>query len=216
MLVHAPELFEEAERFLYAEPHRNFGRRCAAFEIDYAAHGAFEWDDAKKSAFEAKIKERLQLSAPCLIQHFPIEQADDEGATRVLHMFLIRHAGLTSSVQNTLPDLSLQPIHYRPPVEATLLFQPKVSRIEVFAHEASERPRLWRRLSPRPPRGRTHRAGPCRCGSTTWSASTRPCTFRKSRFSTYLGVLDVRVVEVEARPEDFNRRLQMKVASCSP
>jgi hypothetical protein len=136
----APDLFDDAERHFYAEHHRNFGRLYEVFDVDCDGLLAFEWTDAKKITFEEKIRERLGLAGPCLIQHFPFEEDGLDDTTRTVHMFLIRHAGPTNSVQHTNPDLSLQPIPYRPPVEATLLFQADQKQIEVFAHEEAARP----------------------------------------------------------------------------
>lgn len=209
LLIRVPDLFEEAERFHYAEHYRNFGKLYEAFEVDCDHLSSFEWNDANRTAFESKIKEQLQIVGPCLIQYFEVGQPDEDGANRPLHMFLIRHAGLTSSVQNTLPDLSLQPIHYKPPVEATLLFQPDQKRIEVFAQEASDRPLIAAAFAE---------------VATGSDLSDRPMSLRQYNLERFylslhlslaqvqdLGVLDVRVVEAEARPQNFKRRVVVKV-----
>lgn len=209
LLIRVPQLFEEAERFHFAEHYRNFGRLYEAFEVDCDQLAQFEWNEAAKAAFETKIKEQLQISGPCLIQHFEVSQSDDGAGSPSLHMFLIRHAGMTSSVQDTLPDLSLQPIHYKPPVEATLLFEPAQKRIEVFAEQAAERPLIAAAFAE---------------VATGSDLSGRPMSLRQYNLERFyrslhlsqaevehLGVLDVRVVEAEARPQNLKRRVVVKV-----
>lgn len=209
LLVRAPDLFEEAERFHYAEHYRNFGKLYEAFEVDCDHLADFEWNETSKAAFESKIKAQLQISGPCLIQYFQVGPTDEDGRSGSLHMFLIRHAGATNSVQNTLPDLSLQPIHYKPPVEATLLFQPDEKRIEVFAQESAERPLIAAAFAE---------------VATGSDLSDRPMSLRQYNLERFyrslhlslaqvesLGILDVRVVEAEARPQNLKRRVVVKV-----
>lgn len=207
--VRAPDLFDDAERFFYAEHHRNFGRLYEVFDVDCDGSLAFEWNDAKKTAFEEKIRDRLGLSGPCLIQHFPFEQDGSDDEKHTIHMFLIRHAGPTNSVQHTKADLTLQPIPYRPPVEATLLFQADQKQIEVFANEESARPLIASAFA--------------EIGAGS-GLSGRPVTLRQYNLARFyrslslpqdvaqrLDLIDVRVIEVEARPQNFKRRVQLKV-----
>lgn len=209
LLVFVPQLFEEAERFHYAEHYRNYGKLYEAFEVDADHLPDFEWSGDKEAAFSDKLKEYLKLAGPCLIQHFQVGSGEDETDDRPLHMFLIRHAGLTNSVQDTQADLSLLPIHYKPPVEATLLFQPHEKHIEVYAEQSSQRPLI---------------AGAFAEIATGSDLSERPMSLRQYNLGRFyqslhlpyapiegFEVIDIRVVEAEARPQNLKRRVVIKV-----
>lgn len=204
-----PELFGEAERFFYAEYHRNFGKMYEAFAIDSDGTPELDWNDAAQARLEQALKDRMNITGPCKVQYIPVQRETDDGKTMHEHFFLVRHAGDKSSVQDTKPDLTTQPIYYTPPVEATIILQPHTRMLEVLCQDRSIRAAL----------------------ATTFASqiiqsplSERPVTLRQynlRRFYTSLAlpqediadldVIDVRVVEAEARPQNDQRRVIVKV-----
>lgn len=204
-----PDLFGEAERFFYAEYHRNFGKLYEAFAIDSDGTPTLEWNDEVQSRLEQAFKDRMNIAGPCKVQYIPVERKTDDGKTVHEHFFLVRHAGDKSSVQDTKPDLTTQPVYYTPPVEATIILQPHNRTLEILCEDRSIRATL----------------------ATTFASQTiqsplseRPVTLRQynlRRFYTNLtlpqediadlDVIDVRVVEAEARPQNDQRRVILKV-----
>ena len=207
--LRAPDLFSEAEQYFYAEHHRNYGRLYEAYDLDCDDAVDFEWTDAKQSELEILLHERLGTIGRCLIQYLPFEQKSASGGTSTAHLFLIRHAGEMNSVQQVCDDLSSAPYYYRAPVEATLLFQPEKKSIEVFAAPDVNRFLIASSFS---------------AVGVNADLSGRPVSMRQYNLRRFyrslslpqepvdeLGVIDVRVLEAQARPQNFKRCVTLKV-----
>ncbi|CAK0765667.1 hypothetical protein CCP4SC76_4410001 [Gammaproteobacteria bacterium] len=209
LFICTPLLFDDAERFLYAEHYRNNGKEYEAYDLDCQDIDSFIWNTEKASALEAKLGERLNIAGSCLIQYFPFEQNNTGNGARVVHLFLIRHAGPMNSVRDVESDLSTKPVYFRPPVEATLIFQPEYKQVEVFAKEETARFLIASSFA--------------EVGVNT-DLSGRPVSLRQYNLMRFyhslalpqgpcaeLGLIDVRVVEAEARPWNLKRRVILKV-----
>lgn len=210
LYVHVPALFEVAERYFYSEHHRNYGRVYEAYDVDCEDLTEFNWDEDKGLALESCLRERLGLAGNCLVHYLPFEDRSSDGEKMTAHLFLIRHAGPNSSVRHTGDDLTLKPIFFRPPVEATVLFQPERKQVEVYAHEQSQRYLI---------------ASAFVEIGTAQDLSKRPVSLRRYDLSRFyqslalpqepahrLHLMDIRVTEVEARPQNFKRVFHLKVA----
>ncbi len=207
--LRAPELFEEAEQYFYAEHHRNNGKLYEGFDVDCDDISGFEWTDEKRNQLETALEEKLGLGGPCKVQHLPFNQTQPDGQVTAVHLFLIRHAGDTNSVQEINNDLSTQPIYYRPPVEVTIVFQPERKSVEVFCEQQSSRMLI---------------AASFAQTAVNTDLSGRPVTMRQYNLTRFysslslpqdviadLDVLDVRVLEAEARPQNYKRRVSLKI-----
>lgn len=207
--LRAAALFDEAEKYFFAEHHRNYGKLYEAFDLDCDDVDRFDWTDEKQARTEALLQERLGTAGRCLVQHLPFEQQDAVRDPHTVHLFLIRHAGEMNSVENLHEDLSKGPLYYRPPVEATVLFLPERKSVEVFTEKESNRFLIASAFA-----------------ETAIDAglSGRPVTLRQYNLRRFyrslslsqapisdLGLIDVRVVEAEARLQDFKRRVSLKV-----
>ena len=202
-------MFDDAEHYFYAEHHRNYGRLYEAFDLDCDDVADFAWTDAKRLALEALLQERLGADGGCLVQHLSFEQKQAQQATITVHLFLIRHAGAMNSVQQVRPDLSTAPIYYRPPVEATLLFVPDRKLVEVFTQQEGSRFLI---------------ASAFAQAVVDTDLSGRPIAMRQYNLRRFyrslalpqdavvdLKLIDARVVEAEARPQNLKRRISLKV-----
>ena len=207
--LRAPALFDDAEKYFYAEHHRNYGKLYEAFDLDCDDVSGFEWTEEKCARLEALLQERLGTNGRCLVQYLPFDQKQVNGDVVPVHLFLIRHAGEMNSIQQVCDDLSTAPFYYRPPVEATLLFQPDKKSIEVFSEQESSRFLIASSFA--------------ETGVNT-DLSGRPVSMRQYNLRRFyrslalpqepvadLDLIDVRVVEAEARPQNFKRRVSMKV-----
>lgn len=209
LYLRAPDLFDDAETYFYAEHHRNYGKLYEAFDLDCDDASSFEWTDEKRTRLETLLQERLGTTGRCLVQHLPFEQKQANGDVTTVHLFLIRHAGEMNSIQQVCDDLSTAPIYYRPPVEATLLFQPDKKSVEVFSEQESSRFLIASSFA--------------ETGVDT-DLSGRPVSMRQYNLRRFyrslllpqepvadLDLVDVRVLEAEARPQNFKRRVLLKV-----
>lgn len=207
--LRAPALFDDAEKYFYAEHHRNYGKLYEAFDLDCDDASGFEWTDEKRNRLETLLQERLGTIGRCLVQHVPFEQKQANGDVATAHLFLIRHAGEMNSIQQVCDDLSTAPIYYRPPVEATLLFLPEKKSVEVFSEQESSRFLIASSFA--------------ETGVNT-DLSGRPVSMRQYNLRRFysslalpqepvadLDLIDVRVLEAEARPQNFKRRVSLKV-----
>ncbi len=209
LFAFAPDLFSKAELFFHSEYYRNFGKLYDAFDIDSDGTPTINWDDDVRTRLEQAVNSRLSITGNCRIEYVPVDRKSDNGQTTQEHIFLIRHAGDRSSVQDTKDDLSTEPLYYTPPVNTTIVVQPSSRSIELFCEDRSVRQALASTFA-----------------NTVLQStlSERPVTLRQynlSRFYTSLaldqagldalGVNDVRVVEAEARPKNFGRRVIVKV-----
>lgn len=210
LYVRVPALFDVAERYFYSEHHRNYGRVYEAYDVDCEDLTEFKWGEDKCQALENRLRERLGLAGNCLVHYLPFDEHSPNGEKLTAHLFLIRHAGPNSSVRHTGDDLSLKPIFFRPPVEATVLFQPERKQVEVYAHVQSQRYLIASAF--------------VEIGMAQ-DLSQRPVSLRRYDLSRFyqslalpqepahrLDLTDVRVTEVEARPQNFKRVFHLKVA----
>jgi hypothetical protein len=209
---HQPQLFDEAENLFYANHYRNFGRMYEAFEVDADAKADFMWDEAVKAALEERIQEKLELTGRCTVTYLQVGKADAAGKEVPQHLLIVRHGGPLSSVaEYQEADGSRQERYYRPLNEATLLFSPDEGVIEVFSASPSVRQQL------------------ASCFAETGlklDLSGKPLTLKQYNLGRFLDSLRltpprvdgfdierVAVVEVDARPDNYQHRASLKVTA---
>jgi len=181
-----------------------------AFEVDADAKADFMWDEAVKAALEERIQEKLELTGRCTVTYLQVGKADAAGKEVPQHLLIVRHGGPLSSVaEYQEADGSRQERYYRPLNEATLLFSPDEGVIEVFSASPSVRQQL------------------ASCFAETGlklDLSGKPLTLKQYNLGRFLDSLRltpprvdgfdierVAVVEVDARPDNYQHRASLKV-----
>lgn len=93
LFIKSPTVFEEAEKFVFAEHYRNYGKLYEAFDLDCDNSVEFEWSDALRLRLQEKLTERLGIVGGCVIEHLPFEQTEADGQVHTAHLLLVRYKG---------------------------------------------------------------------------------------------------------------------------
>jgi len=206
--LEARETFEDAESFHFARQFRDYGKLYDAFEVELANHADLDAGALDEAALETKIKGILELKPDisCKVKALDLPPTDAHPASIML---IVRHGGPLSSVYNYRGDGRRSAIYYRPPNEATLIYTPSLRQIEVCAdspgvrqtvsnafaeialgHDISRKPLTWKRYN--------------------LSRFRVSLLLPLPEFDGY-EIKHARVVEVEVRLGNWQRKLQFKV-----
>lgn len=199
--------FEDAESFHFARQFRDYGKMYDAFEVELGKAAVLDAASIDELALAAKITKVLRLKPSCTVKALDLPPTDAHPASIML---IVRHGGPLSSVYDHRDDGRRGTIYFRPPNEATLIYTPALSQIEVCADS---------------PMVRQEVAGSFAEVSLGQNVSEKPLTWKHynlSRFSESLR-LDVpsipgyaikfaRVIEAEIRLGNWKRKLLLKVA----
>ena len=156
-------VFADAESFHLARQYRDYGKFYDAFEVELDKAVAIDAASVDEQALASRITEVLALKAKCTVHALDLPPTDEHPRSIML---IVRHGGPLSSVLNHRDDGRREPLYYRPPNEATLIYTPSLRQIEVCAdspvvrqqigasfaevaleHDVSQKPLTWKRYN---------------------------------------------------------------------
>jgi hypothetical protein len=156
-------VFADAESFHLARQYRDYGKFYDAFEVELDKAMAINAASVDEHALARRITEVLALKASCTVHALDLPPTDKHPQSIML---IVRHGGPLSSVLNHRDDGRREPLYYRPPNEATLIYTPSLRQIEVCAdspvvrqqvgasfaevaleHDVSQKPLTWKRYN---------------------------------------------------------------------
>ena len=160
---HFRNVFADAESFHLARQYRDYGKLYDAFEVELDKAMAINAASVDENALARRITEVLALKASCTVHALDLPPTDKHPQSIML---IVRHGGPLSSVLNHRDDGRREPLYYRPPNEATLIYTPSLRQIEVCAdspvvrqqvgasfaevaleHDVSQKPLTWKRYN---------------------------------------------------------------------
>lgn len=199
--------FEDAESFHFARQFRDYGKMYDAFEVELGKAAVLDAASIDEAALAARITKVLRLKPSCTVKALDLPPTDAHPASIML---IVRHGGPLSSVYDHRDDGRRGTIYFRPPNEATLIYTPALSQIEVCADS---------------PMVRQEVAGSFAEVSLGHNVSEKPLTWKHynlSRFRESLrldapsisgyAIKFARVIEAEIRLGNWKRKLLLKVA----
>ncbi|PID35367.1 MAG: hypothetical protein CR958_00600, partial [Rhodobacterales bacterium] len=200
-------VFEDAESFHFARQFRDHGKMYDAFEVELEKAIDLDANAIDEAALAARITQVLDLKTTCTVKALDLPSTDAHPASIML---IIRHGGPLSSVHDHRDDGRRGTIYYRPPNEATLIYTPSNSQIEICADSPVVRQKV---------------SGAFAEVALEHDISQKPLTWKRynlSRFRTSLAlsipkiegveIQVARVLEVEIRLGHWSRKLALKVA----
>lgn len=201
------QAFEDAESFHFARQFRDYGKMYDAFEVELGKAAVLDAASIDEAALAARITKVLRLKPSCTVKALDLPPAASHPASIML---IVRHGGPLSSVHDHRDDGRRGTIYFRPPNEATLIYTPSLSQIEVCADS---------------PMVRQEVAGSFAEVSLGHNVSEKPLTWKHynlSRFRESLrldtpsvtgyAIKYARVFEAEIRLGTWKRKLLLKVA----
>jgi len=132
--IHAPSLFEAAERAMQVRVYRDHGRLYEAWSIDASIPLAADGID--RDALSADIAARLHHDDGCKVEAVDLPDENGEGQEVLL---AVTFFGPYASQKNVRPDKSTEILYYRPPDELLLVYSQARRRIEVCSRDKVER-----------------------------------------------------------------------------
>ena len=199
--------FEDAESFHFARQFRDYGKMYDAFEVELGKAAVLDAASIDEAALATRITKVLRLKPNCTVKALDLPPTAAHPASIML---IVRHGGPLSSVYDHRDDGRRGTIYFRPPNEATLIYTPSLSQIEVCAES---------------PLVRQEVAGSFAEVSLGHNVSEKPLTWKHynlSRFRSSLrldtpsipgyAIKFARVFEAEIRLGNWKRKLLLKVA----
>jgi hypothetical protein len=200
------KVFEDAESFYLARQFRDYEKLYDALEIDLEEDAPLDAAAIDKPALAAKIQDILGLKQQVTIRGLDLPPAGTHPASIML---IVRHGGPLSSVYHHNDDGRRQPIYFRHPNEAVLIYTPAMRQIEICADSPVVRQKV---------------AGCFAEVALGYDISRKPLTLKRydlSRFRSSLtlhlpevegfALLAAKVLEIELRLGRWERKLSLKV-----
>ena len=126
--LHHRLLFEAVESVIHRRLYRTYGKHYQSFQPGEVV-GRGEEDFGKvRDMLIAEIEAQLDMGEGCSIERFDIPADGDVPAAE---MYIIYHPNPPTSAREIREDGERRTIYFRPPGEATVVFTPSTSTIEV-------------------------------------------------------------------------------------
>lgn len=128
LFLRHPEDFEDAEAFHAARQYRDFGKMYDSFEVNVETAGRIEAGEIDEDALASLLTAKLELPSRVTIRTLDLPKTQNHPASV---MVIVRHGGPLSSVLNHNDNGMRNPIYFRPPNEATLIWTPAERTMEI-------------------------------------------------------------------------------------
>ena len=123
-----PQGFEDAEAFHAARQYRDFRKMYDSFEVNVETRRRLDADDIDHDALASLLTESLELPPRATIGSLNLPATENHPASVLV---IVRHGGPLSSVLNYRDNGIRNPIYYRPPNEAILIWTPSERLLEI-------------------------------------------------------------------------------------